>query len=149
MARQRIILVTNIPGFIKMEKKKNLDWRQHEEFIRKNINRMDLAEMAEVLNVSEYDLYQFVHRERIFPISTKPKNLAYELVKIKFVHPEYFKPTRRFYRAVGMTQRQWWSAFRGEIRLTEEQYKRLSIHLGITLEEAFEARQLELITIEE
>ena len=132
-----------------MAKKKNLDWRQHEEYIRENINRIPLDQMAETLNVGEYDLYQYVHRERIFPISTKPKNLAYELVKIKFVHPEYFKPTRRFYQAVKMTQRQWWAAFRGEIRLTEEQYKRLSIHLGITLEEAFEARQLELIQIED
>lgn len=132
-----------------MRKKKQYSWREYEDFIRDNIDQMPLPEMAEKLNVPEYDLYQYVHRERIFPISTKPKNLAYELVKIKFVHPEYFKPTRRFYQAVKMTQRQWWAAFRGETRLTEEQYKRLSIHLGITLEEAFEARQLELVTIEE
>lgn len=132
-----------------MRKKKQYNWREHEVFIRKNINDMTLPEMAVHLNVPEYDLYQFVHRERIFPISTKPKNLAYEIVKIKFVHPEYFKPNRRFYKAVGMTQRQWWSAFRGETRLTEEQYKRLSLHLGITLEEAFEARQLEIVNLED
>ncbi len=110
---------------------------------------MTPEQMAEMLNVSENDLYQYIHRERIFAISTNPKNLAYEVVKIKFVHPEYFKPTRRFFLEIGMTQRQWWSAYRGETRLTEEQYKRLSIHLGVTLEEAFAARQLELVYIEE
>ena len=43
-----------------------------------------------------------------------PEILAYEVVKLKFVHPEYFRPTKKFYRAVGLSQRQWWSAYRGK-----------------------------------
>jgi hypothetical protein len=57
------------------------------------------------------------------------------------VHPEYFRPTTKFYVAVGISQRQWWSAYRGERKLTEDQYKALCSHLGVTLQEAFDARQ--------
>ena len=67
------------------------------------------------------------------------------MVKLKFVHPEYFRPTKKFYRAVGMTQRQWWSAYRGETKLTETQYKALCSHLGVTLQEAFDTRQISWI----
>lgn len=98
-----------------------------------------------MLNVPLFDLQQYIHRERIFRVSQSPRNLAYEIVKIKFIHPEYFRPTRKFFREIGMTQRQWWAAFRGEKKLTEDQYKQISLHLGITLEEAFNARQLEFL----
>ncbi len=118
------------------------DWRKHERFVRNWIGKLPLPEIARRLEVTEYDLKLYIHRERIFPIKTDHRNLAYEIVKLKFVHPEYFRPTKKFYKATGMTQRQWWSAYRGETKLTEEQYTRVSTHLGVTLEEAIESRQL-------
>ena len=122
----------------------NINWSQHEYYVRTYIGRRSNQQIADHLGVRLYDLEQFIHRERIFRIRTEPKNLAYEVVKMKFVHPEYFKPTRRFYRAIGMTQRQWWAAYRGERQLTEEQYLKLAEHLGVSLPEAFELRQVSL-----
>ena len=100
--------------------------------------------MANALGVKEYDLEQFIHRERIFSVNTKFKNRAYEIIKKKFVHPEYFKPNRKFFRAIGMTQRQWWAVYRGTCPITDEQYLRLAEHLGLTLTEACELQQISI-----
>src|SRR5690554_2161023 len=105
------------------------NWKKHEKYVRKHIGKMSTEEMAKELGVTEYDLKLYIHRERIFPIQHKFRNLAYEIIKIKFVHPEYFRPTTKFYVAVGISQRQWWSAYRGERKLTEDQYKALCSHL--------------------
>lgn len=103
---------------------------------------MKVEEIAEELETTVYDLKQFLHRNRLFAINKDGRNLAYEIIKLKFRHPEYFKPTRSFFRAVKITQRRWWSLYRGEARMTEEEFKRVTLHIGLTLEEAFECRQL-------
>jgi len=107
-------------------------------------NNTKETKIAEMLGVQLFDLQQYIHRERIFNVSQSPRNLAFEIVKIKFVNVEYFRPTRNFFKIIGMTQRQWWAAFRGEKKLTEEQYKNIASHLGLTIEEAFNARQIEI-----
>ncbi len=120
------------------------NWNKHRQYVSENIGVKSTAEIAAKIGVTEFSLMQFIHRERIFHISQTPRNLAYEIVKLKFVHPEYFRPTRQFFRAVKMSQREWWRAYRGEVRLTKEQYKRLVEHLNVTLTEALELRQIEL-----
>lgn len=104
-----------------------------------------LEEITLQLGVTEYDLRQFLHRNRLFNVNKEIRNLAFEIVKIKFRNPEYFRPTRDFFKAVCITQRRWWALYRGETKMTEDEYKRVSIHLGLTLEEAFDARQLNWI----
>lgn len=103
------------------------------------------AEIASELKVTEYDLCQFLHRNRLFSINKETRNLAFEIVKIKFRNPLYFRPTREFFKAVSITQRRWWALYRGDLKMTKDEYKRVSIHLGLTLQEAFEARQLNWI----
>ncbi len=120
------------------------NWNKHRQYVSENIGVKSTAEIAAKIGVTEFSLMQFIHRERIFPVRQHPRNLAYEIVKLKFVHPEYFRPTRQFFRAVKMSQREWWRAYRGEVRLTKEQYKRLVEHLNVTLTEALELRQIEL-----
>lgn len=100
--------------------------------------------MADHLGVKQYDLEQYIHRERIFMVDTKTRNRAYDIVNKKFVHPEYFRPTRKFYKAIGMTQRQWWSAYRGEIPISDENYMMLAEHFQLTLSEAIELKQVSL-----
>lgn len=122
----------------------NFSWNKHEEWVRDNINKLTPEQMAEQLGVRFYDIDQFIRRKKLFSVKTEPKNLAYEIIKLKFIFPEYFKPTRRFFKAIGMSQRQWWSAYRGDVPLTEQQYFKLSVHLNVTLPEAFELRQISL-----
>lgn len=123
----------------------NINWTHHADYVRENIGKKPNRQIAYDLGVRLYDLEQYIHRERLFAVKTTPKNLAYEIIKLKFVHPEYFRPVRKFYKAIGMTQRQWWAAYRGERALTEEQYKRLVEHFNVTLVEAFELKQLSII----
>lgn len=122
----------------------NINWSLHEQYVRTHIGRISNRQIANTLGVRLYDLEQFIHRERIFIVRTEPKNLAYEIIKMKFVHPEYFRPIRRFYRAIGMSQRQWWAAYRGERQLTEAEYMKVAEHLGLTLPEAYELRQIKM-----
>ena len=87
------------------------------------------------------ELKLFLHRYRIFP-KTENRNLALEIIELKFLYPEYFTPTRTFFNATGIGQRRWWQLYRGDKRMTELEYKAISDHLEISLQEAFEVRQL-------
>lgn len=53
-------------------------------------------------------------------------------------------PTRAFYREVGINQMRWWDLFHGRKNITQAEYVALSKYFGLTLEEAFEARQLSM-----
>lgn len=100
-------------------------------------------EIAAAIGVQEYDLRQFIHRNRLFDSQKNGRNLAYEIISILLRgNPDYFKPNRRFYNSVKIRQKRWWKLFRGDERMTEEEYKRLTNHIGITLDEALDARQL-------
>jgi hypothetical protein len=93
--------------------------------------------------VTVQELKLFLHRQRLFPDSAD-RNLARELIAIKFVYPEYFTPTRQFFLSTKIRQRRWWQLYRGEKKITELEYRAVVEHLNITLNEAFEARQLTL-----
>ena len=87
------------------------------------------------------DLKLFLHRNRIFP-KTEERSLAKELITLKFIYPEYFSPTRNFFEVTGIGQRRWWQLYRGEKKMTETEYMAVAEHLKVSLQEAFEARQL-------
>ncbi len=73
---------------------------------------------------------------------TVKRNIVQEMLRIKFRHPENFMPTRTFYHEVGINQMRWWDLFHGRKNITQTEYIALSKYFGLTLEEAFEARQL-------
>lgn len=120
-----------------------MNWNQQRETIESKINAgIEPKDIAKELGVMEYDLRQFIHRTRIFPRKAK-KAMAFELVNIYTRgHPEYFRPNRDFFKDVRIRQKHWWSLYRGEKVMTQEEYMRVTKHLNITLHEAFEARQL-------
>lgn len=104
----------------------------------------DPSDIAKKLGLNEYDLRQFIHRNRLFSPHKQNKNLAYELIDILMRgNTDYFKPNRIFFTSVKIGQKRWWALFRGEKKMTEKEYNNLVNHLGITLHEAFDARQLD------
>lgn len=118
-----------------------MNWNEHRELVTTRLNEKKTpAEIASELGVEEYDLKQYMHRNRLFAINKDSRNLAYKIVKVKFRNPEYFRPTRDFFRIVGITQKRWWTLYRGEGEMTELEFQRVSLHLGLTLEDVFEAR---------
>ena len=116
-------------------------WRKHLPFLEKNVGRMTQEEMARELKVDLTELKLFLHRYRIFP-ETEDRNLAQEIIALKFIYPEYFTPTRTFFNVTGIGQRRWWQLYRGDKKMTESEYKAITEHLEISLQEAFEIRQL-------
>lgn len=58
-------------------------------------------------------------------------------------------PNRAFYKEVGINQMRWWDLYHGKKQINQREYIALSEYLGITLQEAFDARQLDLFNTEE
>ena len=71
-------------------------------------------------------------------------NLLIEMLKIKFRHPEDFSPSKSFYRETGIGQRRYWDLYFGRKPITGREYAAVAGYLGVTMQEAFESRQLEL-----
>lgn len=124
-----------------------MNWtKQKQQIIRLLGEGHDPSAIAQNLGVNEYDLRQFIHRNRLFSSHKTERNLAYELISILMRgNTDYFKPNRDFFKSVNIRQKRWWSLFRGEKVMTEVEYNNLVKHLGITLHEAFDARQLNWI----
>ena len=124
-----------------------MNWNEHRETIIERLKEgIKPPEIADELGVSEYDLRQFLHRNRLFDSRNKGRNLAFEMISILMRgNPDYFKPNRTFFNTVKIGQKRWWQLYRGDKKMTEKEYKTLVSHLGITLEEALDARQLNWI----
>ena len=80
----------------------------------------------------------------MFP-ETNERNLVREIIAMKFVYPEYFSPTHRFFESTGIGQRRWWQLYRGDKKMTEKEYRAIATHLKVSLKEVFEVRQLTLL----
>lgn len=109
-----------------------------------NVGKLSLQEMGDRINRSPVAVKMFILRNRIDIGNKVNRNILQEILKIKFVHPEYFKPTRAFYKEVNISQTRFWDLYYGRVSITQKEYIAITTHLGVTLQEAFEARQLNL-----
>jgi len=120
-------------------------WSQdEEEFIRQNAGKLTFVQMGEQVGRSALAVQLFMHRRHIVPGGTVRRNLVQEMLRLKFIHPENFMPTRSFFQATGINQMRWWDIYNGRKNVNETEYLALARYFGITLEEAFEARPLSL-----
>lgn len=71
-------------------------------------------------------------------------NLAKSVLLMCIPDPECFRPNRAFYDAVGMSQKRWWSLYFGEAQITPEEYRALAKYFNVSLQDIFDARQLNL-----
>lgn len=118
-------------------------WKPEEEdFVRDNAGKMTLQQLAEAVGRSVLAVQLFMHRKHIVIGQTVKRNLVQEMLRIKFRHPENFMPNRAFYTEVGINQMRWWDIYYGRKNISQNEYIALSNYFGITLEEAFAARQL-------
>ena len=120
-------------------------WTNAEKkFVTENVGKLSLQDMAARIKRSPVAVKMFILRNRIDIGNKVHRNILQEILKIKFVHPEYFKPTRAFYKTVNITQTRFWDLYYGRASITQQEYIAITTHLGITFEEAFEPRQLNL-----
>jgi hypothetical protein len=69
------------------------------------------------------------------------------LLEIKFGNPDFFHPSKDFFRQTGINQKRWTELAWGYEQPTQDELKRAAVILNFTVEETFklmEARQLEL-----
>lgn len=121
----------------------NGSWTSNQKnFLGANVSKLTLKEIAEHIGKTERAVKLYCHRNRII-LSTK-RNLIIQLLTAKLGNPEYFMPTKDFYKAVGISQRRWWDLYFGRQQVTPEEYLTICLHLKVTPQEALESRQLEL-----
>lgn len=118
--------------------------KSQESFLRESLGKLTIEEIASKLEKSSLAVKLYMHRNHIVYRPSVKRNLVLELFTIKFGHPEYFTITTEFLKAVKINQVRFWKLYRGEERPTDAEYLSLIHHLGISLEEAFETRQLTL-----
>ena len=122
---------------------------EEEKYIRDNAGKLTLSEMAVSVGRSELAVQLFMHRRKIVIRQVVKRNLVQEILSLKFKHPENFMPNRPFYKEVGINQMRFCDLYYGRKPITNEEYLSLCDYFGITLQEAFEARQLNIFNNDE
>ena len=119
------------------------------EFVRQHLGKVSLEDMAVYLDRSPMSVRLYILRNRLTVGRTVKRNLLLKMLKIKFRHPEDFSPTRAFYKETGIGQRRYWDLYFGRKAITSKEYAAVAEYLGVIMQEAFEARQLDLFDEEQ
>ena len=127
-----------------MRSKINRWTKQEENFVRQNLGQLSIKEMATRLERTEMSVRLYILRNRLTTGQRIKRNLLLEMLKIKFRHPEDFTPTRIFYKETNINQRRYWDLYFGRKPITGKEYAAVAEYLGVTVQEAFDSRQLDL-----
>ena len=127
-----------------MRSKINRWTKQEENFVRQNLGQLSIKEMATRLERTEMSVRLYILRNRLTVRQLIRRNLLLEMLKIKFRHPEDFTPTRLFYKETNINQRRYWDLYFGRKPITGKEYVAVAEYLGVTVQEAFDSRQLDL-----
>jgi hypothetical protein len=120
-------------------------WTEEDKaFLFAHLHKLTVLQIARELKKTERAVNLFLHRCRKNPASCVNKNVILIILETAFVRPEYFRPTRTFYEAVKIGQKRWWALYKGVIRATDEECRRVMEHLKIDREDLFGNRQLNL-----
>lgn len=120
--------------------------KKEKEYVLSQIGKKDFEAIGREIGRSALAVKLFVHRQRLSAHQVVKNNILIKLLQVKFGNPEYFNPTREFYRSVGITQMRFWSLYKGESQITEKEYIAIRNHFNIDAEVAFESRQLNMFT---
>lgn len=122
-------------------------WTEKEKaFVARAIKEhIPLQDICDTLGRTERAVRQYMFAARLpRRMDTVKNNLVKALLLLRIPDPECFRPNRAFYNAVNITQKRWWKLYFGEDKATPAEYQALARYFNISLEEAFEARQLDL-----
>lgn len=132
------------------KKQTNKRWTQADgNYVRSQLGKKTIEDMAKEIGRSSMAVRLYILRNRLTVGPTVRHNLLVEMLKIKFKHIEDFCPTRVFYKETGIRQRRYWDLYFGRKSITAKEYAAVAEYLGVTLQEAFESRQLELFEEDE
>ena len=110
---------------------------------------MTLDDIALRLGRSVDAVYLYAYRHHI-PVKPRLKNpMMRRLLEIKFGNPDFFHPSKDFFRQVGINQKRWTELAWGYVQPSQDELKRAAVILNFSVEETFklmEARQLDLFS---
>ena len=128
-----------------MEKTTRAHWsKTQRQAVLDNIDRLSVEEIAAQVNRSPRAVRLFLHRHKITQSKTVKNNVTLSVLQRKFIHPEYFNPTKQFFIEVRINQKRWWDLYYGRKPITLDEYERLCAHLDIPAVDRFEAKQNDL-----
>lgn len=133
------------------KKKKDSEWSESEDdFLRKNINLMPFVDVCAQLGRTENAVNIHCHRLRIdrqkggLLKEMVARNMVIEMLTQRIGCPDSFRYTSDFRTRTGIMQKRFWQLYRGEKNITETEYRALAREWKVTLEDAFEMRQLKM-----
>lgn len=118
--------------------------KEDADFLRDNLGHMSLDDIAFALGRSVMSVRLYALRERWYVGPQARRNIVQRMLALRYRHLEDFTPSRAFYTETGINQKRWWDIYHGRKALKREEYLALAKYLDVTLEEAFESRQLSL-----
>lgn len=126
-------------------------WTAAEDaYVRAQLGRTPLSEMARHLERSEMAVRLYCHRRKLTPGGRLVKrNLLVALLHQRFRNLEDFQPSRAFYDYTRISQKRYWNLFAGREQITGDEYRRIADYFGISGGEAMMPRQLDLFEDEE
>lgn len=120
-------------------------WTSEEAaYVQTNFGKKTFEDMAKELGRTPMSVRQFTIRKRMTVGRTVKRNILQELLKTAFKHPEDFRPSKTFYGETGIGQKRFWALYYGYKAVTQKEYYAVADYLGVTREEAFASRQLNL-----
>lgn len=120
--------------------------KAQQRYVIKYIHDKPRPQIAKDIGKSELALDLWLHRHRNDPKLSPKKNLLIQLLQKKFRDITCFSPTRSFLDYVKIGQKRYWAIYKGKEQITEEELKRITEWLEVSLEGIYEARQIELWT---
>jgi len=111
---------------------------------------MPIADIASTLGRTENCVNIKIHRLRIdrkkggLCKELVSRNIVQEMLTQRIGSPESFRYTPEFRETTKIPQKRFWQLYRGEKNITEPEYLALCRAWKVTLEDAFEMRQLKL-----
>lgn len=133
---------------------KEQKWTPEEEkYLEENINSKSITEIYEYFGTcgrTKNCVNIKIHRMRL-PIKKGgvlkemvSRNIVKEMLTQRIGTPDSFRYTSGFRLRTKIGQKRFWQLYRGEKNITETEYRALAKEWKITLEDAFEIRQLKL-----
>ena len=113
-------------------------------YVQTNLGKKTFEDMAKELGRTPMSVRQFTIRKRMTVGCTVKRNILQELLKTAFKHPDDFRPSKTFYKETGIGQKRFWALYYGHKAVTQKEYYAVADYLGVTCEEAFASRQLNL-----
>ena len=131
-------------------------WTQDEmRFLKDNIGVMTMDQIYQRFspNRSRTSVDLKIKRMRLAKVKTVDpervkRNLITEMLRHRIGDPRNFQPQRDFYERTKIGQKRFWQLYNGEKNPSQNEYIALTREWNVTLEDAFDIRQLKIDGLE-